>query len=282
MQVEDQAGKLRKLMHQARQTRTIAVTSGKGGVGKSNIGLNLAILMAGAGNRVALVDADMGLANLDLLAGVSARANLSHVVAGRRRLSEVIVDLPCGVQFVPGASGLAKLADLSEFQRAALLKELAMLEGDNDTIIVDTGAGIGANVLNFATAADTTLVVTAPEPTAITDAYAVIKLLVQHGYQGKICVVVNMAPNRQEARATYQRISTVARRFLGAKVLDAGYVLIDARVREAVRKREPFVLAHPSCPASRCMAALATKLSAGGALVERKEGFFRRVANWFA
>jgi len=282
MKVEDQAGKLRNLMRQANQTRTIAITSGKGGVGKSNVALNLAILLAGAGNRVALVDADMGLANLDLLVGVDVRANLSHVLAGSRRLTEVIVDLPCGVQFVPGASGLARLADLSEFQRAGLVKQLATLESDNDVIVVDTGAGIGPDVLTFALAADIVLVVTAPEPTAITDGYAVIKLLSQHGYGGQTSVLVNMVSGRHEARGTYQRISTVARQFLSAKVLDAGYVLTDPKVREAVKKREPFVLAYPRCPASRCLAALATKLSAGGALLSRPGGFFRRVANWFA
>jgi flagellar biosynthesis protein FlhG len=282
MSVEDQADALRRLMHQARQTRTIAVTSGKGGVGKSNVALNLAILLAGAGNRVALVDADMGLANLDLLAGVSARTNISHVVAGRRRLADVVVDLPCGVQFVPGASGLAKLADLSEFQRAALLKELSTLEADNDVIVVDTGAGIGPDVLYFSAAADSVLVVTSPEPTAVTDGYAVVKILAQQNYNGQISLLVNMAGGRQEARDTHQRVAAVARRFLGVRLFDAGYVVSDARVRDAVRKREPFVLAYPRCPASRCMAALATKLSAGGALVERREGFFKRVATWFA
>jgi len=282
MEAEDQAGKLRRLMHQARQTRTIAVTSGKGGVGKSNVALNLAILMAGVGNRVALVDADMGLANLDLLVGIDVVGNLSHVVAGSRALADVIVDLPCGVQFVPGASGLAKLASLSEFQRAQLLRELTRLEGDNDVIIVDTGAGIGPDVLHFVGSADIALVVTAPEPTAITDAYAVIKLLARRGYDGQVSVLVNQVASRHEARAAFQRISTVARQFLQVRVLDAGYMLDDPKVREAVRSREAFVLAYPRCPASRCMAALATKLCAGGALLERKEGFFRRVANWFA
>lgn len=282
MRRNDQAGKLREMMHEARQTRTIVVTSGKGGVGKSNIALNLAILLSAAGNRVALVDADLGLANLDLLIDVDVRANLSHVIAGTRTLEEVIVDLPSGVQFVPGASGLAKLTHLSEFQRAQLIKELTGLEADNDVIVVDTSAGIGPEVLHFVVSSDNALVVTAPEPTAITDAYAVIKLLTQNGYDGHMSLLVNMTLNRSEARSTYQRISTVARQFLGARVFDAGYVLMSPAVREAVRRREPFVLAYPRCPASRCMAALAMKLSAGGALLERREGFFRRVANWFA
>jgi flagellar biosynthesis protein FlhG len=272
MRRDDQAGKLRELMHEARQTRTIVVTSGKGGVGKSNVALNLAILLSAAGNRVALVDADLGLANLDLLIDVDVRSNLSHVIAGTRTLEEVIVDLPSGV----------KLTHLSEFQRARLIKELTRLEADNDVIVVDTSAGIGPEVLHFAVSADNALVVTAPEPTAITDAYAVIKLLTQNGYDGHMSLLVNMTLSRSEARSTYQRISTVARQFLGAQVFDGGYVLMSPRVREAVRRREPFVLAYPRCPASRCMAALAMKLSAGGALLERREGFLRRVANWFA
>ena len=282
MQVEDQASRLRRLMHEARRTRTIAVTSGKGGVGKSNIALNLAIVLSAGGSRVALIDADLALGNLDLLVDVETRANLSHVIAGSRRLVDILVDLPGGVQLVPGASGLAKLAHLSDFQRAQLLKELSALETDNDVIVVDTAAGIGPDVVHFAAAADSVLVVTAPEPTAITDGYAVIKILAQHGYQGNVSVLVNLASNRQEARATFHRIATVARQFLGKRVYDAGYMLMDPRVREAVRRREPFVLAHPRCPASRGVVALAAKLCAGGAMVERREGFFRRVANWFA
>jgi flagellar biosynthesis protein FlhG len=282
MTVEDQASKLRRLVHQASEASTIAVTSGKGGVGKSNIALNLSILLSAAGNRVALVDADLGLANLDVLMDIGVRANVSHVITGRRRLGDVIVDLPSGVQFVPGASGLARLAELSEFQRAQLLDQLAALEADNDIIVIDTGAGIGANVLHLAGSADRTIVVTTPEPTSVTDAYAVVKVLTQRRYPGQMSLLVNFATDRQEARQTTQRISTVARQFLGVRLLDAGYVLTDEKVAEAVRRRQPFVLTQPRCPASRCLAALATKLCAGGALVERKESFFRRVANWFA
>ncbi|MFP3937722.1 MAG: MinD/ParA family protein [Phycisphaerae bacterium] len=282
MTVDDQASKLRQLVDHARDASTIAVTSGKGGVGKSNIALNLSILLSAAGNRVALVDADLGLGNLDVLMDMGVRANVSHVIAGRRRLSEVIVDLPCGVQFVPGASGLARLAELSEFQRAKLLEDLGSLEADNDIIVIDTGAGIGANVLQLSAAADRTIVVTTPEPTAVTDAYAVVKILTQRRYEGQLSLLVNFATDRQQARQTSQRISTVARQFLGTRLLDAGYVLTDEKVPEAVRRRDPFVLSHPRCAASKCLAALATKLCVGGSLVERKEGFFRRVANWLA
>ncbi|NQU75624.1 MAG: MinD/ParA family protein [Planctomycetes bacterium] len=278
----DQASKLRNLMHRARQTHTIAVASGKGGVGKSNVALNLAVLLSAAGNKVALLDADLGLANLDVLIDVQVRANLAHVVAGQRTLAEVVIDLPCGVQLVPGASGLARMADMNEFHRTKLLGELSVLEEDNDVIIVDTGAGIGNNVITFAFGADTILVVATPEPTSITDAYALIKVLVQRQCQARMGLLVNFAADRNEARATFNRIATVAREFLGADLYDAGYILSDPKVVAAVRKRQPFVLAYPRCQASRCLAALATKLSRGGSLLVCKESFFKRVANWFS
>ncbi len=282
MSTEDQASKLRELMRTSRPTRTIAVTSGKGGVGKSNVALNLSILLSAGGNRVALVDADLGLANLDVLAGVTVRTNLSHVIAGSHTLEEAVVDLPSGVQFVPGANGLTRLADLSEFQRAKLLGELSALEADNDIIVVDCSAGIGPDVMSFACGSDHAMVVTTPEPTAITDGYAVVKAVTQRRYAGRVSLLVNMAADRHEARITHQRIANVGRRFLGARVFDAGYVLTDPKVREAVRRREPFVLAHPRCAASRCLAALATKLSSSTWPIGQKEGFFRRVAKWFA
>ena len=282
MGLDDQASRLRELVRQARRTRTIAVASGKGGVGKTNVALGLSILLSASGNRVALVDADLALANLDVLANVQVRGNLSHVIAGQRSLNDILIDLPSGVQLVPGASGLSKVADLSEFQRAKLLDDLTALEAENDVIVVDCGAGIGPDVLKFAAGADNLLVITTPEPTAITDSYAVIKVMSQRGYAGHVSLLVNFAASRHEGRMTHQRISSVAREFLGVTVYDAGFILTDPKVGQAVCRREPFVLAYPRCPASRCLAALATKLCAGGSLVGRKEGFFRRVARWFA
>jgi flagellar biosynthesis protein FlhG len=264
------------------RARTIAITSGKGGIGKSNVALNTAILLSAAGQRVALVDADLGTANLDVLMNLSVGGNLTHVMAGRRSLDQVVMTLPCGVQFVPGASGLAAAAHLSELQRLQLIETLTALEAENDLIIVDTGAGIGPDVLGFCSAADNVIVVTGPEATAMTDCYAVIKVLAQREFDGHLSVLVNMASGRMEARATYQRVSSVARQFLDIQVYDAGYILEDNKLRDSVRRREPVVLAWPRCPASRCLAALATKLCEGGALVERRQGFFRRVANWFA
>ena len=281
MPVEDQAHRLRQLMREVRRTRTIAVTSGKGGVGKSNVALNLAILLSAGGHRVALVDADLGLANLDVLLDVTIGCNLSHVVRGSRTLSDVVVHLSNGVQLVPGASGLADLTELSTFERQRLLQELTRLEADNDVILVDTGAGIGPSVLQFAASADDVLVVTTPEPPAVTDAYALIKVLHRRGCDRPMRLLVNQARDRKTAAATYSRIAAVAQRFLGIDVLDAGYLPEDANVRQAVAARTPFVLSQPNCPASKHLAAVVERLSRSRGRQEQQEGFFRRVANWF-
>ncbi len=278
----DQASNLRELIASTRQCRTFAIVSGKGGVGKSNVALNLSILLSALGNRVALVDGDLGMANLDILLDVRIRSSLAHVLAGRKTLDEILVELPSGVQLVPGASGLAKIANLNEFNRNRLVASLSQLERDNDMILVDTAAGIGPSVLQFACAAETVIVVTTPEPTAMADAYAVIKILHQRCFDGRISLLVNRVAGRSEARDCYQRLADVARQFLSARVYDAGYILEDTKVTDAVRKREPVVTAWPRCSASRCLAALANRLRAGGTLATPREGFFRRVANWFA
>ncbi len=281
MYVDSGSEQTRRLMSETSHARTIVVTSGKGGVGKSNMALNISALLSSAGNRVALVDADMGMANLDVLADVNPIANISHVINGTRTLDEIIVDMDCGVQLIPGASGLAEMARLSEFQRASLLRQLSTLETSNDVIVVDTGAGIGADVVTFAASAEKVLVVTTPEPTAITDAYGMIKVLSRTA-SGEIALLVNMAQNRHEARMVYDRVSDVARRFLGVRVLFAGYVPWDAKVGQAVRKRTPFVIDSPTCQAARCVGALANKLSPISNLSPRRSGFFQRVTNWFA
>lgn len=281
--IADQADRLRQLVRETRRARTLAVCSGKGGVGKSNVCLNLAVLLSAAGSRVALIDADLGLANLDILMDLDVRTNLSHVIEGTRTLDDVLVELPSGVQFVPGACGLANLLDLSEFQHRRMVEELTRLEADNDVILIDCGAGIGKNVMRFATAADQVVVITSPEPTAMTDAYAVIKVLHQREYAGEMGVLVNMASGRSEARATYHRLADVVGRFLGSELEHVGYVLSDSKVTDAVRLRQPFVLAYPRCLASRCLAAVANRISRYGVLAEQAErkGFFRRVVNWF-
>jgi flagellar biosynthesis protein FlhG len=278
----DQATQLRHLMHETgNRALTVAVTSGKGGVGKTNVSVNVAICLAAKGWRVMLLDADFGLANVDLLLNMDVRLNLSHVLSGERQIEEVITLGPGGIYLIPGASGVAHLANLSEFERHHLVTMLAPLERTNDVLIFDCGAGISENVLMLARAADVVMVVATPEPTSMADAYATIKALAQGGYEGRIGVTVNLAASRQEARNAVQRIQNVAFRFLDLAIQDFGYILWDEHVRHGVRLRCPVVLRYPRSPASACIMAIADQLAKNAPGQEGRAGFFRRVANLF-
>lgn len=259
----------------------VAITSGKGGVGKSNVAVNLAITLAGAGKRVTLLDADLGLANADVLCNVDLRTNLSHVIARKRELADVLVKAPGGFNLIGGASGLARMADLTDDDRQRLVDALGELETQADVILIDTGAGISPNVLSFTRAADHVLVVTTPEPTAITDAYAVVKVISRDAQERRLSLLVNQARSAAEGRVVHERIAKVAKQFLGVSVLDAGYVLADENVQTAVRRRTPFVLGAPNCPAARCIEKLAMRLEQGVANAADHGGFFNRMSRWF-
>lgn len=297
----DQATQLRTLMGQelqrdaeatstARMARAsvIAITSGKGGVGKSNVAVNLAIQFAAAGRDVVLLDADLGLANADVLCNIDLPWNLSHVIARKKELPEVLVNAPGGFRLIGGASGLARMADLTDFDRQRLVSALGELEKQADIILIDTGAGISPNVLAFTRAADHVLVVTTPEPTAITDAYAVIKVMTRDGAariasgagEPRISLLVNQTRSVAEGKIVYERIAKVARQFLGAAVLDAGHMPADEAVPTAVRRRVPFVLASPRSAASQCVARLAMRMQQGVADKLDTGGFFNRMFGW--
>jgi flagellar biosynthesis protein FlhG len=288
MTLVDQASALRTLAAGTRPRATVvAITSGKGGVGKSNIAVNLAAHLARVDKRVVLFDADLGLANADVLCNIELPCNLSHVVANKRTLAEALVPTPAGFRLVGGASGLARMADLSDRDRQRLVGALELLEYQADVILIDTGAGISPNVLCFTRAADEVLVVTTPEPTAITDAYAVIKVLSRgqreaaDGESPRLNLLVNQCRSAEEARLVYERISRVAHQFLGVAVFDAGFVLHDPAVPDAVRARRPFLLASPRCPAARCIAQLAVRLHDGLVPTVHTGGFFNRMSRWF-
>src|SRR3954463_9702115 len=219
----DQASQLRSLMQQAngrgahaggasahqpprqpqRRASVIAITSGKGGVGKSNVAVNLAITLSAAGKTVVLLDADLGLANADVLCNIDLPHNLSAVIARKKQLHEVMVKGPGGFNLVGGASGLARMADLTDADRQRIVRALAELESRADIILIDTGAGISPNVLSFTRAADHVLVVTTPEPTAITDAYAVIKVVSKDNAERRLSLLVNQTRSIGEARVVY-------------------------------------------------------------------------------
>lgn len=282
---EDQAAKLRRLMR-ARYAPVesgcmISVTSGKGGVGKTNIAVNVAITLAARGQRVLLIDMDMGLANADVVLGVDASVNWWHVLRGGRDIREAIVPAPGGIDLLAGGSGLSGLTDLSEFERHRLLRDLEALRSLYNVIVLDCGAGISRSVIAFGLAADMVVVVATPEPTALTDAYAMIKMLSRQNTDRTIGLVVNQAVGRAEALAVFERIAGVAARFLRFPLTDLGYVLQDEAVSVAVRRRRPVLLSQPGSTASVCLRAVADRLAREQGLPEVGTSFFRRVANLF-
>jgi len=264
-----------------RPASVLAITSGKGGVGKTNITANLGICLAASGKKVLLVDADFSLGNLDIVMNVNNRYNISHLIYDGKSVEEIIHTGPEGIEMICGASGLEELANINEFQRRRLLKELSKLQNDNDMIIIDTAAGISRSVIGFCLSANNVLVVTTPEATAMTDAYAMIKVLVGNRFTGQISLVVNMAQSIQEGKKTYEKIANVAGRFLNAHVYNAGILLKDERLSCSVRLRKPVVLAHPKSQITSSLATLAAKLSNSESSESGDEGFFKKVVNWF-
>ncbi|MEM6458717.1 MAG: MinD/ParA family protein [Planctomycetota bacterium] len=269
---------------QPRLAQTIAVTSGKGGVGKTTVSVNLAVQLARLGRRVVLLDADLGTANADVLCNLSAPATLAHVVAGQRDIEDVLIDAPGGFRLVPGASGLANMAHLAPHEHDRLAAQMRRLESSCDVLLIDTGAGVGPNVLSFCVAAERLLVVITPEPTSITDGYAVIKTVRSQCVSPDVRILVNMAEHEAEARAVFARVSGVCQRFLSLSPGYAGFVTTDPRVPRAVRQRRPFVLDAPRAKASECVLRLAHRVDRHAAdagvsttgLVGRMSSWLRR------
>lgn len=259
----------------------LAVTSGKGGVGKTNIAANLSVCMAAQDQRVVLMDADLGLGNLDVLMNIQTRYNLSHVISGKRTLDQIAHIGPGGVEVITGGSGIESLANLNAFGRLRLIDEMQGLQDRSDLIVIDTGAGIHSSVIGFCLAADHTLVVTTPEPTAITDAYAMIKVLSANHYTGRISLLVNMAPSQAEGKKIFRQIADVASRFLNVGIYEAGVLCRDDNLTQAVLRREPVVLAFPRADISRRFEVISNRLTRGARTGTRENGFFRKVVNWF-
>lgn len=242
--------------------RVIAVTSGKGGVGKTNIVANVAVAMANRGKRVLVLDADLGLGNIDVLLGLAPSHTMLHVLRGERSIGEVLLEGPAGIHIIPAASGIEELTALGAEGRLVLLQQLETLEGDFDVLLLDTAAGISSNVLYFDAAAHQVVVVIAPEPTALTDAYALMKVLCGRGGLRRFAVVVNLASGEGEARRTFAQLARVAERFLGVGLEYLGYVPVDSALPRAVCEQTPLVLAAPASPASRALVDLAARLAA--------------------
>jgi len=244
-----------------RTPRVIAVTSGKGGVGKTNIVANLSVSLAELDRKVIALDGDFGLANLDILFGIAPRYHLGHVLCGDRTMGDICVQGPAGVRIIPSGSGLQRMAELTRAQRSRLAGEFARIDADTDYVIIDTAAGISRNVIQFLLLAGEVIVVSTPEPAAIVDAYAVIKIVLAEAPDKNIQVVVNCAESASDAREVFGQIDSVVRRFLDRGIEYLGHIERDPRVPEAVRAQVPVAHRFPDSPAGRCFRLLAHRLT---------------------
>lgn len=242
--------------------RVITVASGKGGVGKSSVTVNLAASLQKAGDRVLLLDADFGLANLDVLLGLQPRFHLGHVLEGRCSLDECLVEGPGGMLIVPAASGNARLAEMGPTEQAGLIHAFSELKAEFDTLLIDSAAGIAGNVLTFAQAAHHVLVVVCDEPASITDAYALIKVLAQERQVGRFHVVANMSRDAAHGKELFRKLLRVTDRFLSVNLDYAGAVPFDERLREAIQHQRLVVERWPGSPSAKAFRELARHVDA--------------------
>ncbi len=255
----DQAAGLRR-MNKPKPVQVIAVTSGKGGVGKTNISVNLAAAMGVAGKKVMLFDADLGLANVDVVLGLQPRRNLSHVIDGECGLEEILLDGPAGMKVVPASSGTKRMAELTPSENAGLIRAFSDLGDDLDVLVVDTAAGIADGVVSFTQAAQHVILVVCDEPASITDAYAMIKVLSrEHGIR-HFRVLANMTQTSHHGRTLFGKISSVAERFLDVNLEYIGAIPFDEQLRKAVQKQNAVVEAFPRSRAALAFRNLAEEV----------------------
>ncbi|MEL0586818.1 MAG: MinD/ParA family protein [Candidatus Thiodiazotropha sp. (ex. Lucinoma kazani)] len=239
--------------------RVIAVTGGKGGVGKTNISANMGVALAELGRRVILLDADLGLANLDVVLGMHAERNLSHVMRGECSLEEVMVTGPKGLKVIPGASGIQHMAEMSPAENAGLIHAFSEVANDVDVLLIDTAAGISDLVISFSRAAQEQIVVVCDEPASITDAYAIIKLLNREHGVSRFRILANMVKSVQEGRDLYNKMCRVTDQYLDVMLTYMGSIPYDEQLRKAVRSQKPVVEAYPRSRVSQAFKNLAKK-----------------------
>jgi flagellar biosynthesis protein FlhG len=242
-------------------SRVIAITSGKGGVGKTSIVGNLGYAFAKLGKKVLILDADLGLGNLDVLLGLAPKYNLSHVILGERKIDEILVEGPAKMNILPASSGIQELTNLNKDQKIEILTQLDLLIDSVDVLFIDTAAGISSNVMDFNATAQEVVVVVSPEPTSITDAYALMKVL-SLKYSGKACkLIVNMVRRPEEGREVFRQLQIVTDRFLDITIEYLGYVLFDGKVTKGVKTQKIVSELYPDTPASRCFADISRKIA---------------------
>lgn len=271
--MRDQAEKLRQMVkdpgyafrtqgvrQDVSRVRVITVTSGKGGVGKTNFTVNLALAFAGLGKKVLLIDADLGMANVNVVLGCLAPYSFLNLLEDKVDIHDVITEGPRGIKFLSGGSGIYRLADLNDSQLQQVINKILLFDNWADIILIDTGAGINRNVLNFVVAADEVVIITTPEPTAITDAYAMMKAYA--GYRGSapLQLVVNRVLEQAEGQMVVDKLVKVALHFLGLPVSSLGFVYEDRSILNAVKSQNPLLLAYPQSVSARCIEGIARQM----------------------
>ncbi|WP_300380935.1 MinD/ParA family protein [Clostridium sp.] len=285
----DQAESLRRLakgdspLEKSDNTKIITITSGKGGVGKSNFVVNLAITLVRLGKKVLIFDADIGMGNDDVLMGIYPRNNVLDLVNGRLNIEDVIVEGPEGVKLLPGGSGLNNIEELQQNQRDLFLKKIEALEGF-DYIFIDTGAGISRSVLAFIACSDEFILVTTPEPTSLTDGYSLLKAVDHFKIKNKGNIVVNKVLDKEEGIRTFSKFKTAVNRFLTLDVNYFGLIYEDRKLIMAVREQTPFVVGYPNCDAAKCVRIIADKLLGEGKSDSNlgAKGLFKKLFNIFS
>ncbi len=256
------------------RSRVIAITSGKGGVGKTNFAVNLAILLSKQSKRVFIIDADFGLSNIEVLFGILPKHNFSDVLQGNKSIEEIITNGPMGVKFISGGSGLTELANISDRQMSLIIGNMGYLDRYADIILIDTGAGISKSVTNFIKAAGETIIVTTPEPTSITDAYTVIKTIKEEcKVIPHIQIIVNRVESMEEGIDVYDKLNRVSQRYLDLKLACLGVIPYDYNLVKAVKLQQPVSLSFPNTDATKAMSIIASKLTDNVEAVNGQGGF---------
>ena len=274
----DQAFKLRELINesspekvQVGDARIIAVSSGKGGVGKTNFTVNLGIALSKMGKKVTIIDADLGLANIDILLGLVPRYTLTHVLKMEKKLSEIIVDGPNGISIVSGGSGVMDMVNLNQVELSRLIESLEYLNNESDYILIDTGAGLNHSVLSFIQASTELIVVVTSDPTSITDAYALIKNI--GNLEVGVKVVVNRIESNREGLDVFQKLNTASSKFLDMELESIGYIYEDHNVKKSVKRQVPFLIGFPNSLASRGVELVAENLDRNSQYIPPSGGF---------
>ncbi len=264
------------------ETKVIAITSGKGGVGKTNIVANTAITLSKMGKRVLVMDADLGLGNIDILLGLTPKYNIGHFLRGEKGLEDIIIKGPEDTMILPASSGIQELTELDAEEQLSLVAHLDEMVDGIDMMIIDTGAGISSNVIFFNMAAQDIVVIASPEPTSITDAYALMKVLSKRYGEKSFRLLVNGVDTEEDGRNVYRKLSTVGGRFLNISVDYLGYILYDELVQLSVVQQKAVVQAYPDTPASICFDRIAKRLCEMPVRGELKGGmqfFWRKMLN---